>query len=259
MKKCILLFAVALAFFACKDVDEEEVINPNHNVTFNFTQNWNGEEITDPDYQTTVYTNENGEELTISRLRYLISDVAFTNEDGDTTLIKGYNLVNARKGINLQYKPSKKIQEGTYNLSFTFGFDNKDNVSSAYPDLNTEGWNVPEDLGGGYHFMQMEGTFIDNSDSQAPYLYHTIRAADMADEGLLLEDTSFEVNLGTVTVEEGSSFEIKMNVAEWYKNPNKWDLNQFNSNLMMNFDAQIMMSQNGKTVFSLGEETTVEE
>ncbi len=251
---------MTVTFFGCKDVDEEEVINPNYNVTFNFTQNWDGEEITDPDYQTTVYTNENGEELTISRLRYLISDVAFTNEDGDTTLIKGYNLVNARKGINLQYKPSKKIQEGTYNLSFTFGFDNKDNVSSAYPDLNTEGWNVPEDLGGGYHFMQMEGTFTNNTSSTpAPYLYHTIRAADNTGDDLLLQDTSFEVNLGTVTVEKNSSFEIKMNVAEWYKNPNKWDLNILNSNLMMNFDAQIMMSENGKTVFSLEEETTVEE
>ncbi|RFN59020.1 MbnP family protein [Marixanthomonas ophiurae] len=258
-KNVLLLFAIALSFFACKDVDEEEVVNPNRNVTFNFTQNWEGEEITNPDYQTTEYTNANDEVLTISKLRYLISDVTFTDEEGDSTVIKGYNLVNAREGTNLQYKPSKKIPEGTYDLSFTFGFDKEDNIDGTYEDLTAASWGVPEQLGGGYHFMQMEGTFIDSNDSQAPYLYHTIRAADMTDEGLLLEDTSFEVSLGTVTVKEDASFEIKMDVSEWYKNPNRWDLNVLNTNLMMNFEAQKMMSENGKTVFSLGEETTVEE
>jgi hypothetical protein len=43
-----------------------------------------------------------------------------------------------------------------------------------------------------------------------------------------------------------------MNIAEWFKNPNTWDLNVLNTVLMPNFDAQILMHQNGKSVFSLG-------
>ena len=44
-----------------------------------------------------------------------------------------------------------------------------------------------------------------------------------------------------------------MNVAEWFKNPNEWDLNALHSFLMPNFNAQIMMSENGQLdVFSIG-------
>ena len=44
-----------------------------------------------------------------------------------------------------------------------------------------------------------------------------------------------------------------MNIAEWFKNPNTWDLNQLNTVLMPNFEAQKLISANGKSVFSLGD------
>jgi len=44
-----------------------------------------------------------------------------------------------------------------------------------------------------------------------------------------------------------------MNIAEWFKNPYTWDLNELNTVLMPNFEAQLLMSQNGKSVFSRGE------
>jgi hypothetical protein len=44
-----------------------------------------------------------------------------------------------------------------------------------------------------------------------------------------------------------------MNIAEWFKNPTIWDLNELNTVLMPNFNAQKLMSENGKSVFSLGE------
>jgi hypothetical protein len=49
--------------------------------------------------------------------------------------------------------------------------------------------------------------------------------------------------------------EVKVNLAEWFKNPNTWDLNALNTVLMPNFEAQKIMSANGKSVFSLGEVT----
>jgi hypothetical protein len=44
-----------------------------------------------------------------------------------------------------------------------------------------------------------------------------------------------------------------MNVAEWFKNPHTWNLYELYTMLMPNFDAQILMSENGANgVFSLG-------
>jgi hypothetical protein len=42
-----------------------------------------------------------------------------------------------------------------------------------------------------------------------------------------------------------------MNLAEWFKNPNTWDLNEFNTGLMGNYNAQKIMNENGQSVFSI--------
>ena len=61
------------------------------------------------------------------------------------------------------------------------------------------------------------------------------------------------MDLGNITLTNDATIEIKMNVAEWFKNPNTWNLNELNTVLMPNFEAQKMMHSNGKSVFSLGE------
>jgi hypothetical protein len=72
---------------------------------------------------------------------------------------------------------------------------------------------------------------------------------------LKFEDTSFTVDLGIIKIKNNATIEISMNIAEWFTNPNTWDLNVLNTVLMPNFDAQKQMSANGKTVFGLGEIT----
>ena len=113
-------------------------------------------------------------------------------------------------------------------------------------------------LGGGYHFMQFDGKYKDTNNQDAGFNYHAIRAVDRSDpDNLVFEDTSFEVDLGTVDFTNNATIEVKINIAEWFKNPNTWDLNELNTVLMPNFEAQKLMSANGKSVFSLGEITSI--
>ncbi|MFT5959529.1 MAG: hypothetical protein ACI8VJ_001287, partial [Polaribacter sp.] len=145
------------------------------------------------------------------------------------------------------------LTEGSYVLSFRFGFSDEDNTDGAYQDLNSVSFNVPEMLGGGYHFMQFNGKYLDTNSEESGFNYHTIRAVDRTDpNNLEFEDTSFEVNLGTIKITNTTEIEIEVNLAEWFKNPNTWNLNELNTVLMPNFEAQKMMSANGKSVFSLG-------
>jgi hypothetical protein len=111
-------------------------------------------------------------------------------------------------------------------------------------------------LGGGYHYMQLEGKFIDDTTTETGYAYHAIRAVD--DPGAnptFPQDTFFTVNLGMIEITDNIEIEVKMNIAEWFKNPNLWDLNDFSQMLMPNSTAQIMMYENGQNVFNLGELT----
>lgn len=266
MKKIALLVTLAFVAVSCNNNDDDGTTTPqNVTVNFNFSQNWDGIAISNADYDNTEYTNANGETVILSKLVYLISDVTFTNASGEVFDAGDYNLIDAREGTNLDFSPGIEIPEGTYTVSFTFGFDDEDNDQN-YQDLNSAdgGWNVPDMLGGGYHYMRMEGRYYNNTTNpnEENFQYHTIRANKHSslpptiDNLEFTEDSSFVVNLGQVTIGTTTNIEVKMNVAEWFKNPNTWDLTQLNQTLMPNYDAQIMMSGNGANgVFSLGSVT----
>ncbi len=255
MKKIAILFALPLLLIGCKDDDDNGNTPQEVSVAFSFTQNWDGQPISNADYDITEYTNEHGEVLTLSKLVYLISDIEFVASDGTVYTAGDYNLIDARNGTGLTFSPDVMVPEGSYQVRFTFGFDDEDNDQN-YADLNSAdgGWNVPLMLGGGYHYMRMEGKYTaEGIIGETNFQYHAIRAADPMMNPILLTDTSFQVSLGQIAIQEGTEIEIAMNVAEWFKNPNTWDLTQLYTMLMPNYDAQIMMSENGAGgVFSLG-------
>lgn len=254
MNKIVLILVITIVAFSCKKNDDNA--STPVSVSFNFTQNWDGSDIQNSDFENTQYINAFVTQQTISKLVYLISDITFTDAAGTVYDAGDFNLINARQGTNLSFTPNVQVPPGDYLVSFTFGFDDEDNIDGAYLELNQtpEGpWGVPGQLGGGYHYMRLEGKYNNTTGTDVGYAYHVIRANDMSMTPLLLEDTSFVVNLGQVTVSNTTNVEIKMNVSEWFKNPNTWDLNTLFANLMPNFNAQKMISANGaQGVFSLG-------
>ncbi len=249
MKKIVSIFLICMLFVSCNSDNDD----PPTSVSFNFTHNWDGTNVTNSEFNTIQYTNANGQALSIEKLRYLISNITFRKVNGETTVINAYNLIDVTNNTNLIYTLPNEMLTGHYiNVSFTFGFNNDDNYQN-YTDLNSASWNVPAQLGGGYHFMQLEGKFIDNASAQTGYAYHCIRAVDNSGAQQVFQDTFFTVDLGEVELKNNASIVINMNIAEWFKNPNQWDLNLLGNMLMPNFNAQVMMHDNGQNVFSLGE------
>lgn len=226
-------------------------VTPGHTkVTFEFSHLFNGAGITNADFNQFNYVTEQGDTLSLTKLRYLISDLRFYRQDGDSILIEGYQLVDVTAGTGFTLDPDLEIPHGNYvGLSFIWGLDETDNVDGAYPDLNAASWNWPAMLGGGYHFMQMEGMYLDGGVAM-PYAYHNGTARVSAG---VFEQNWFKVDLGMEALDKQyADITITFDIAEWYRNPHLWDLNVLNVNLMPNYDAQKMMNANGRTVFSLG-------
>ncbi|SDG82299.1 hypothetical protein SAMN04489796_101681 [Winogradskyella thalassocola] len=254
IKITALVLLIGLGFSSCSE-DLDDNLTPTIQITFKFTHHWDNEPVTNSSLNILQFTNANGELLSIERLRYIISGIRFTNSANESFLLDSYNLVDLTSNKGLSYTVQTEIPEDTYSVSFTFGLNNEDN-SENYVDLNSESFNVPDMMGGGYHYMQFDGKFINTNSEEQGFNYHAIRAVDNAGtDPTSPQDTFFTVNLGTITVLNRTEIEVKMNIAEWFTNPNLWDLNEFNQMLMPNSAAQIMIYENGQSVFSLGEVT----
>ena len=252
MKKIITFILIFIVISSCKD-ESDCCVNPSVNVVLKFTHNWDGTNINSSDFNNFKFTTKNGESISINRLRYLISNIKLINGN-EVYTFSDYILIDLGEEKGLSLVLPQNIFPGSYQLKFTFGFEDNDNKNGVYQDLNSENFNIPEMLGGGYHFMQFDGKFKDTNNQDANFNYHVIRAVDKTDpNNLKFEDTSFEVDLGTISLLKNSDITIKSDISEWFKNPNIWNLNELNTVLMPNFEAQKMMSANGKTVFSLGD------
>ena len=245
----LLVFCIAV-LFGCNS-DSDDTVAPV-NVTMVFSHYWEGTSVTNSNFNSLNYTNDHGNLLSIERLRYLISDIEFTKTNGETILLEGYNLVDVTNHTNLSYTPNQKIPTGTYsNVSFVFGFSNEKNTDGAYNDLNAASWNVPAMLGGGYHYMQLDGKFINSNDEAQGYNYHAIRAVDNPGSNPTFpRDTFFRVDLGSITIGGDVNINVAMHIEEWFKTPYSWDLNVYNQMLMPNSEAQILMYDNGQNVFA---------
>ena len=248
MKKIIII----CLFFALNSCSQDRDISLSPvAITLNFSHSWGEDEISSSDFDELKFTNENEQTLSINRLRYVISEITLIHESGEPTVLNDYNLVDLTNEAGLSFTTSESILPGDYvSASFRFGFSNNFNIDGTYPDLNTALFNVPGLLGGGYHFMQLDGMYIDNNNQEAAYNYHVINAFDASNPNENVE-TSFSVNIGGLTIGSNTNINVKMDVSEWFKNPNMWDLNEFDTNLMGNYDVQLLMNQNGSSVFDL--------
>ena len=250
MKKHFYFLIILISFVSCNNENE---IDSSHQIKLKFTHNWDGTSLSSRDFSVFKFVNQNGEKISIERLRYILSNIHLINGN-ETYTFSNYSLVDLKNGNEFAINLPKKITSGSYQLKFTFGFKDIDNIDGVYQDLNSVNFNVPSMLGGGYHYMQFDGKYKDSNNQDANFNYHAIRAVDRSDpNNLKFEDTSFEVNIGTISIINNAEITIKVNIAEWFKNPNTWDLNKLNTVLMPNFEAQKLMRANGKTVFSLGD------
>lgn len=226
-----------------------------YNVTFQFSHNYNGTSVTAANFNNLSYVNAAGNKHSITRLRYLVSGIRFFKSNGDSIVIDGYQLVDLSDNNSLSFTTPDQVAAESYTgIAFNFGFIDSDNTTGAYPDLNAANWSWPEMLGGGYHFMQFEGSFIDTNTDTLGFTYHMGTAREITATDTIFHDNHFltKLNNSGFTLSNDAAIEIKMDISEWFKNPYTWDLNTYYNTLMPNYNAQLLMNDNGRSVFSIG-------
>jgi len=228
------------------------------NVTLNFSQNFDGTAVTSAEFDQLNYTNANGEVIAVTKMQYSISDVRFYKTNGDSVFFDGYHLIDMEDAASLSYALPSSADVGAYTgIGFNYGFTPADNIDGAYTDLNAASWSSPMMLGGGYHQLKFEGRYIDTNTDTVSFQYHNLSKI----REITMTDTIFHDNYAHIEMNKNfsiggdASIDIQMDINEWFQDPHLWDLNTEYTMLMPNYAAQVKMTANSKSVFSIGDVT----
>ncbi len=193
-----------------------------------------------------VYTNAVGQEYSIKTVKYFISRVTFHKTDGSTYESPDIHFIDIRDANTLHLELTNKIPYGNYtSISFVYGLVAEDNITGSLGislDRLME-WPVP--MGGGYHYMKLEGNYTGSNESD----FFNFHAGPLAEKDYSI---TLDVPVNDLLVAgESLKFNIEMNIANWFQNPTNWDFKYWGSGIMGNPDAQATVQKNGVDVFSI--------
>ena len=254
MKNLFLIITIiSLIFVACKKeegctdlsavnydaIAEEDDGSCKYNLTISFTHTIDENPL---EINQMIYTNAAGENYNIQTLRYLISDITLHSDNGSSVLLDEVHFVTISDTSTFNLIIQDLNKPGFSAISFTMGLDAQKNITNFY--LNESffpSFVWPSSMGGGYHYMQLEGDYINAFQG---YATHT--------GGTDGEDFSFSKNFPLeINIENtNTTLKINMELNNWYENPNI--INFITDGIMDDANKQALLQANGVTdVFSV--------
>ena len=184
-----------------------------------------------------IYTNPSNDNYSIQTLRYLISDITLHTNNGDETVLNELHFIDISIDSTLILNIPQINYQNYTSLSFTMGLDSIKNITNLFLNENFfPSFVWPEFLGGGYHYMQLEGDFNTVFNG---YTTHT--------GGTNGIDFSFNKMFSITDI---TDININMEITNWYKNPEIFDLTT--DGIMGDINKQTILKANGiEDVFSV--------
>jgi len=212
-------------------------------------------------FDTMIYINAAGNHYLVSDVQYFISDVTLYKHGGNSTMIKGwvdYHYIDSQIPSSLVWNVYDDINIGDYDsLAFHFGISSDKNITGMFVNFPEKDMSWPDVIGGGYHYMKLNGKWLDVNNIKAGFGFHLGIGQNYDSLGnviLPFIDNSFRVSLpsSSFTISGGvtTNINIRMNFEKWFKEPNIYDLNYWGGGIMQNQGAQKVAAENGWNVFS---------
>ena len=253
-----LLLILLIISVSCKEkpIEEKSVF-----LTLSFDHRINNRAIV---LDTQEYYNEVGNKYLINEVKYFISSLQFYKNDGNKVNIRqdaGIHYVDMDYLRTLTWNISEYIPEGYYDsISFIFGMNETDNYSYRFinPPESNMAW--PQLLGGGYHYMMINGKFFQGDTLWSPLNIHLGKgqiyqgSTFAADSIIGFVDNHFRVTLPKsflIKRDQTTNLTLVMHVENWFKQPFLYDFNYWGSHIMQNQAAMQTLKENGRNVFSV--------
>lgn len=212
----------------------------------------------DVEYNNMKYVNEAGNPYLVTDIKYFISDVILYRSDGQTVQINDWQdifYVDSQIPSTMTWDIYDPIPVGHYDsLSFIFGINKDKNISGLFVNPPESNMFWPDFLGGGYHYLQINGKWKNTPNTDHPFNFHTGIGVEVNGNETVYHHTYFRVNLPASSFDIGNdqttSVGIQMNIESWFKTPHTWDWNIIGGAIMQNWQAMQMAMENGHDVFT---------
>ena len=210
-------------------------------------------------YNQLIYSNAAGNQYQVNEIKYFISRICFIDTEGKSIEIKqnaGIHYVDCSFENTLRWKIEEVPPRDYTAISFVFGLDENDNISHRFVNPPECNFSWPDFMGGGYHYMQINGKFLNKENNLQNMNIHT-GIGQLYDENH--DVTQFVHNYFTVTLpiafsvysDNLTSLKLNMEIQHWFNSPNLYNFNEFGSGIMQNQKAQQLLRENGWNVFEL--------
>ena len=262
MKKLFAYFTALVLLitqFSCKEEDPEP-----GKIKLVFMENVDGTPLV---VDTVRYENEAGNEYLVSEVQYFISELKLYYQDGKSYEIldnQGIHYVDTDIPETKEWVITDDVPSGIIDsIVFTFGLDEENNKSGLFTNPPESNMFWPDELGGGYHYMKLNGKWLDDQMMMNPFNFHLGigQTYDTTGQVTGFVQNYFNVNvylavyssfIMVVNPGQTTNLGIIVNIDSWFKTPYTWDFNNMGGMMMQNQDALKAACENGYDVFSIG-------
>lgn len=197
------------------------------------------------------YTNAFGNEYGVWGLKYILSNFVIMNDTARID-VDQVHYVDVEDEGTLAIMIDGIPPDHYHMLGITWGLDEEHNVTGALDDLqdpDVDSFFWPEPMGGGYHYMKLEGRYLDGEGSEKQFLTHAGRFKNAERNEPHFVDETFTLHQNIVAGET-LVLTLQMNINHWYEGPNVVDLATHDT-IMANKQRQDELEQNCGDVFTL--------
>jgi len=268
LKKNLILCLIGLGIILltqCKKDNTNEITiptEPTGKLTIEFIHSIDNQIL---QLNSNIYVNQAANHYELKDLMYFISDVKLYPHNGSIfnmdDEVAHYTDVHIPATLN--WNMSDPIPAGIYDsISFIFGLNEQLNQSGFFTNPPESNMAWPDMLGGGYHYMMMNGKWLNPQNVSTPFNFHL-------GIGQIYGDTvNYDVNTITAFVQNyfkvtlplsplqiskdiTTTIKLKMAIDSWFKTPHTWDHNYWGGSVMQKQRALQCIKENGFDVFSV--------
>jgi hypothetical protein len=255
-----MIILIISSILSCKK-DDPSPPSPNGKIIIEFEHFVDGEPLK---IDTMIYTNEAGNPYLVNEIQYFVSDVTLGYENSGDVVInawKDLHYVDTDILSTHVWQVFDELEPGEVkDISFTFGINEEKNQSLMYSDPPESLMFWPEYLGGGYHYLKLNGKWQAEDKVIKPFNFHLGIGQNYDNDGNI---TGFIHNHFKVTGLEGpfeikegetTTIRIRMNIENWFRNPHTYNHDEWGGDIMQKQEAMKLGCENGADVFTISTE-----